>query len=320
MNNILNSANKVLVLAPHPDDETLGCGGTITQYSKLGKEVWVAFISRGDAVDVKIPNIVDIRRDEAYKATQILGVKKVVFMDFPDGRLSEHNEEIKKNIRDIVSTFHPDIIFSPSPIDLHSDHVMVSKIALSLLSEFKSCKIAFYEIYSPIRYNCIIDVTEVMDTKERAMFCYKYSLLEKPDCMLYAMKGLNAFRSLDFLKKGYYEVFYWIDARVNEDEIIDWLTYGMSREASSYKFLLQLRKADELLVEYQNSLKKINELSELLRERDRRLEQLENKYDIIENKGKPDVIYTFHKIRDIILPYNTKRRWLYDTVVKKVKQ
>jgi predicted ATP-dependent endonuclease of OLD family len=143
-----------------------------------------------------------------------------------------------------------------------------------------------------------------MDIKERAILCYHYGLLEKPEEMLNAIRGLNAYRSFAFLKKGFFEAFYVIDVNEDEDEMIDWLTYSLSKEASSYKFLSEFKKVDQLLAEYQNSLKKINELSELLRERDRKIEQLESKYGAIENSSILNIVYAFYKkIRDIIMPH-----------------
>lgn len=318
--NVLFSCNRLLVLAPHPDDESLGCGGTIAQCIRMGKDVCVVVISKGDAVNVKIDNIVDVRKEESRKACEILGVKKLSFLDFPDTALNKYHDEIKRRIGDVIRTYDPDIVFSPSPMDGHDDHVAVSKIAISLLKELSSFKVAFYEVYSPIRYNCIIDITDTMDIKERAILCYHYGLLEKPEQMLNAISGLNAYRSFAFLKKGFFEAFCVVTANEGEDEMINWLTYGLSKEASSYRFLSGFKKADQLLTEYQNSLKKINELNELLREKDRKVGLSGSKYGTAGDRDMPGIAHAFYKIRDIFFPHNTRRRRLYDTVVKKIKQ
>jgi LmbE family N-acetylglucosaminyl deacetylase len=310
--NVLNSGNRILVLAPHPDDETLGCGGTIALYAGMGKEVCAVIISKGEAVNVKAENIVDLRRKETYKAAEILRIKQVIFMDFPDTELNARYDEVKQGIRGVIRTFKPDIVFAPSPMDLHDDHVVVSRITMSLLKEFSSFKVAFYEIYSPIRYNCIIDITGVIDIKKKAVMCYHYSLLEKPESMFFAMEGLNAYRSFDFLKKGYFEAFYVITAIDSEDTIIEWLTHGLSKEASSYKFLSQLKKVDQLLSAYQQSLRKIDELEK----KERELEQYEDKQNAVKHSAAIKVIY---RIRDGIFPQNTKRRRLYEAVVKRIK-
>ncbi len=308
------SADRVLVLAPHPDDETLGCGGTIAKLARSGRYVCVLVISTGGAVNVKVENLVDIRRSEAYKAYEILGVKESLFRDFPDGELYKHYDEVKESLRSVIKSYKPDIIFSPSITDLHPDHVTTSKITLSLLKEFNSFKVAFYEVYAPIRFNCIIDITDMIEIKEKATICYKYSLLEKPENMFHAIKGLNAYRSFDFLNNGFFEVFYIINATDSKDEIIDWLTYGLSKEASSYKFLEKFKKTDQLLVDYQQSLKRNNELNELLRQKEIEIDSLKNNYN--------DLLKTvnyFYRIRDTIFPCKSKRRYIYNSIVKKIK-
>lgn len=277
LNDLIRSYNRILVLAPHPDDESLGCGGTIAHYTKMGKEICVAFISKGDAVEIKVDNVVEVRRAEAKKAAEILGIKHLVFMDFPDAALNQHYDKIKQSMRDVIDKYNPDIVFSPSPIDLHNDHIVVSKIIRDLLREFHSFLVAFYEIYTPIRYNSIVDITETIDIKERAVLCYQCSSLGNPANMFGAMKGLNASKSFAVKKEGFYEVFFVISAENSEDEIIDWLTYGLCREASSYLFLSKLKKVDQLLGAYQQSLTKINELSALLKEKENKIEELAGK-------------------------------------------
>ena len=308
--NVLNSGNRILVLAPHPDDETLGCGGTIALYAGMGKEVCAAIISKGEAVNVKAEDIADLRRKEVYRAAEILQIRQVVFMDFPDAALNTCYDEVKQSIRRLMQTFKPDIVFAPSPMDLHEDHVVVSRIAMFLLREFNSFKVAFYEIYSPIRYNCIVDITGVIDIKKKAAMCYHYSLLEKPEDIVFAMEGLNAYRSFDFLRKGFFEAFYVITSTDSDDTIIEWLTHGLSKEASSYKFLSQLKKVDQLLSAYQQSLKKIDELEK----KKRRLDQCEHKQNAVKHSIAIKVIC---RIRDGIFPPNTKRRRLFETILKR---
>lgn len=310
---ILNSGNRILVLAPHPDDETLGCGGTIALYADMGKEVWAAIISKGEAVNVKVENIVDLRREETYRAAEILQIRQVVFLDFPDTALNIHYNEVKQSIRDLIQTFQPDIVFAPSPMDLHDDHVVVSRITLSLQKEIGSFQVAFYEIYSPVRCNCIIDITEVIDRKKKAVMCYHYSLLEKPEEILFAMEGLNAYRSFDFLRKGFFEAFYVISATDSKDAIIEWLTHGLSKEASSCKFLSQLKKVDQLLSAYQQSLAKIDEL----KEKERKLAQCEEQLNAIEKSTAMKVLRGIHRIKDGIFPPNTKRRRFLESIVKR---
>lgn len=312
LTNILypDPANRILVLAPHSDDETLGCGGTIALYAGMGKEVCAAIISKGEAVDVKAENVADLRRKETYRAAEILQIKQVVFMDFPDTELNTRYDEVKQGIRGVIQTFKPDIVFAPSPMDLHDDHVVVSRITMSLLKEFSSFKVAFYEIYSPIRYNCLIDITDVIDIKKKAVMCYHYSLLEKPEDMLFAMEGLNAYRSFEFLKKGFFEAFYVITATDSEEETLNWLTHNLCNDAAAYRFLLEFKKIDLLLAEYRTCLEKVKELQATVRQNSSTVQQVESTWHICEY---------LRRIKDFLLADNTMRRRLYDGVKRKIK-
>ena len=84
---------RVLVVAPHPDDEALGCGGALIQHRKQGDRVKVVFVTDG-AAGGKLGhyaglNYRELRRDEARRAGAILGVDELVFWEYPDGRLAE---------------------------------------------------------------------------------------------------------------------------------------------------------------------------------------------------------------------------------------
>src|SRR4030065_2216815 len=110
-------AKKVLVLAPHPDDETLGCGGTIALYVLNGAEVQSAIISDGGKISNEFTdeeiNIVTMRKKESLAAAKILGIQQTHFLGYPDGELRKYKDEIQQKLEDIIEEFNPDIIFSP---------------------------------------------------------------------------------------------------------------------------------------------------------------------------------------------------------------
>jgi LmbE family N-acetylglucosaminyl deacetylase len=97
----------VIVFAPHPDDETLGCGGTIARKISEGYEVIIAIMTDGRYALLRVggscsptpDELVQIRRKEAEKATKILGVpsEKLLFFDFEDRKLREHERGRSKN-------------------------------------------------------------------------------------------------------------------------------------------------------------------------------------------------------------------------------
>lgn len=123
---------KIIVFAPHPDDETLGCGGTIIKRLKEGYEVIIIIMTDGRHAltchgihDNPTPEeLKQIRRMEAIKATQILGVpsNNVLFWDFEDRTLAENTEEVEKKSWEILNKIKPVEIRFPYEKDANKDH------------------------------------------------------------------------------------------------------------------------------------------------------------------------------------------------------
>jgi len=140
--------------------------------------------------------------------------------------------------------------------------------------------------------------------------CYHYSLLEKPEDMLFAMEGLNAYRSFEFLKKGFFEAFYVITATDSKEEILNWLTHNLCNDAAAHRFLLEFKKIDLLLAEYRTCLEKVKELQATVRQNSSTVQQVESTRHIC--------VY-LRRIKDFLLADNTMRRRFYDGVMRKIK-
>lgn len=128
---IENRGRPWLVVAPHPDDETLGCGATIARARDMGITVHVAVVTDGRGHPPGFPDpesLVAIRRGEALRACGILGVPAscVEFLGFVDGRAGSHVEAIRARLLAIIAEIDPDRIFVPSGIDNHADHRAVA--------------------------------------------------------------------------------------------------------------------------------------------------------------------------------------------------
>ncbi len=112
---------KVLVIAPHPDDEVLGVGGTIARYAAQGDTVDVAIITKGQATQWSDQEI-KIARDEARQAHKILGVKKTIFVDLPAAGLDTiPHATVNKEIGNLISNSKPDIVFALSVLNWVKD-------------------------------------------------------------------------------------------------------------------------------------------------------------------------------------------------------
>ena len=112
---------KILIIAPHPDDETISSGGTIAKYAAQGYEVTVLTVS-GHLPPLYKRDDYDRTEAEAKKAYEVLGVKDYIFLEIPATMVSnEPTHILNKKICDVVNKLSPQIVFIPF-IDRHQDH------------------------------------------------------------------------------------------------------------------------------------------------------------------------------------------------------
>lgn len=155
------SKNKILVLAPHTDDGELGCGGSISRLISLNKEVlYVAFSICTRSLPTHLAP--DTLAKEVRNATTILGIKQenLILYDFDVRRFKEFRQDILEEMVKIKIKFDPDLIFVPSPTDIHQDHQVISEEGLRA---FKNASILGYELpWNNISFNtrCFIKLSE----------------------------------------------------------------------------------------------------------------------------------------------------------------
>ncbi len=127
-----------IIFAPHPDDETLGCGGTIIKKRKAGADVKIVFMTDGSKSHINLISqneLKSIRASEAIRAAQKLGVlsSDVVFFEFENGKLSEYSDSAENKVIEIILHQEPEEIFIPYYKEAPSDHHATNKIVLSAL-------------------------------------------------------------------------------------------------------------------------------------------------------------------------------------------
>jgi LmbE family N-acetylglucosaminyl deacetylase len=235
---------RVLVLAPHPDDETLGCGGTIRLLIESGKTVKVIFLTSGDKGDPEHPaslkrhsgeHITDyslMREKEAQKALRRLGVSEYEFLRFPDRGLAGHLEAVRERLQAITSEYRPDTLYSPSIIELNPDHRTTAELSFGIQREAAAVSggrngltLIFYEVSTPFRPNMFIDITAAYRKKKRALKAYK-SQLRTINFIDY-IAALNTVRALT-VKARYVEAFWLMEQPPGDGEKERWLTYQSS--------------------------------------------------------------------------------------------
>jgi LmbE family N-acetylglucosaminyl deacetylase len=127
-----------LVLAPHPDDETLGCGATIMRKLAAGTPVQVVIAADGrhwyHSGKLSVDALNEIREEEARRACAILGLpcESIAFLRFEDRRLADHRGLLRDRLFDILDTMKPEEIFVSSIIDNHPDHRVLAELGREL--------------------------------------------------------------------------------------------------------------------------------------------------------------------------------------------
>lgn len=203
------SKKKILVVAPHPDDETLGVGGLIAKYSDKGYEIHVLMVS-GHLPPLYSRSDYEKTVLEANNAFSILGVTSSNFLEIPSTLISSVPiAELNKEITETINKFKPTMVLCPYP-DRHIDHRLVfdsAMVATRPIGEAKNIEIvAAYETLSETHWNAphiepnfnpnwIIDISIFYDKKIEALKCYESQISDFPSPRsLGAVEALAKFR------------------------------------------------------------------------------------------------------------------------------
>jgi len=187
----LADCRRALVFAPHPDDETLGCGGTLALLAGHCA-VKVVLVTDGGGAGELPPSAVATRRQEFAAAMAVLGVADHAQWDYPDGHFYD-SPGFQAQAAALLDAFDPDWVLFPSPLDYHRDHINLS-VALRRACAGRKLRQIHYEVWSPLPATHYVDISAVMEQKLRALDCHRTALQSGP--YRAAVTGLNAYRGL----------------------------------------------------------------------------------------------------------------------------
>lgn len=200
---------KILIIAPHPDDEVLGCGGTINKYAQAGDQVFLCLITKAYTPDWS-EKFINNRKKEIAKANKVLGIKKTFLLDLPTVKLDTlAQKELNHKIGDVVSAVKPDILYLPFGGDLNRDHRLVFEAGLVSARPIgnKIKKILSYETLSETEWGLnhfaptvFQDISKTLKNKLKAMSCYKSELRQYPHPR--SLKGITILANKRGLESG----------------------------------------------------------------------------------------------------------------------
>lgn len=178
---------KILILAPHNDDEVLGVGGTIKRAVDNGDSVYVCEITSGRHASTL--------QAEARKAHAVLGVEESFFLNLPVGKLRDmYQMELNSKISNVIKDVEPEIVYIPFWGDMHLDHRELTEsamVALRPIGNSSVREIYMYETLSETGWNIPssersfipnvwVDITQTIEAKIEAMKCYESQLFDFP--------------------------------------------------------------------------------------------------------------------------------------------
>ncbi len=186
---------KILVIAAHPDDESLGCGGTILRHAEEGDRVEVIFLA--DGVSSRDQNAIDLapRWEACKQAMEILGVAAYHSLGFADNQLdSLPMLEIVQTLETTAFSFDPEIVYTHFSGDLNIDHMISAQATMTAFRPQPHCNVKAiygYEVLSSTGWaassaknhfapQCYIDISPFLAAKLRALKCYGEEMREYP--------------------------------------------------------------------------------------------------------------------------------------------
>lgn len=211
---------KLLIFAPHPDDDIIACGGTIARNVAKGNQVAIVYITSGESGSlVYTPEeLTGIREAEARRAASILGVSDLVFLRHPDGYITFGREAIESLVS-IIRAQQPTMVFLPHAGETVQDHQQSCQLVMEACKRaagpwFPNCgqqpwsvdTILVYEVWTPLsQYNLSVDISDYIQVKLAALREHQSQLND----IAYdeAVQGLNRYRGVTSGAGQYCECF-----------------------------------------------------------------------------------------------------------------
>ncbi|MCI5873933.1 MAG: PIG-L family deacetylase [Clostridiales bacterium] len=196
---------KILVIAPHPDDEILGVGGTMARYASEGHQVFVCVVTKGSLPLFDTEEVKKVRL-ECQNADNLIGVEKTFFLDFPAAMLEEiPRYRLNDSIAEIIRKIEPDEVYLPHRGDMQIDHKMIVDAAMvALRPRYKHVikRIYAYETLSETGWDIpnivnefiptvYTDISDFIEKKVEALNFFESQMAEYPN-----VRSVQAVRAL----------------------------------------------------------------------------------------------------------------------------
>jgi len=218
---------KVMVFAPHPDDDLIGCGGSMAHHVRQGDLVSIVYMTSGEAgsIDSQQDALAACREDEARQAAACLQIEDLVFLHYPDGGL-EYRPQHLDALVSMIRTRQPNRIYLPHSGDAVSDHEATHRLVMEAIrraagpwhpqcgtAPWRVDTILGYEVWTPLdTIGGVQDITPYIALKLQALRIHRSQVESIPYDQ--AIAGLNRYRGIMTGQGDYCECFQLIRARL----------------------------------------------------------------------------------------------------------
>ena len=186
----------VVVIAPHQDDEAIGCGGALIQQLRAGGAAAVIMLQDGadghEQLGIGRRELTELRNKESRQAAAAIGLESPVFLDH--ARLEENISLAAEQVREIILRRKADALFVPFLLDGHVDHRTASYIVAEALREVPwNVRVLSYEVWGLCIPNVVLVIDDAMDDKARMISCFTWA--NKAIDYVQSTRGLNMYHS-----------------------------------------------------------------------------------------------------------------------------
>lgn len=188
--------NRILVLSPHPDDESIGCGGTLLRHVKRGDQVHLVVLTSGEkgGHGRSEAETIRVREQEAQTAARILGVRHLEFWHERDGAVRATRPAVERLCAKLKA-IRPDTVYVTHDREMHPDHRGAVRLLRQAMRRIGGIPpdVLMYEVWTPTqRLDEIVDISPFIDRKLRAIRAYRSQCAVVG--FVEAVRGLNRYR------------------------------------------------------------------------------------------------------------------------------
>jgi LmbE family N-acetylglucosaminyl deacetylase len=171
--------SNILVVSPHPDDESIGCGGTLRKHVLDGDKVRAVFLTSGErgGHGRSLEETKSLREEEAREAAAILGLDQIEFWQVQNGHLRA-SRKLLDRLRENIAEWPADIVYVTHDREMHPEHRAAARLVrgavAGLNGRVRKPDVLMFEVWTPLqRMDHIVDITPYIETKIAAIRAHK---------------------------------------------------------------------------------------------------------------------------------------------------